>query len=163
MKLKFPTIKRIIEEEEPVMVALVETKLNEDDTIEIPGYAISRADRTEDGGGALFAIKKTFSNISVCTKEYKKHGAEIVWVKIDNSQTKLKIGVVYMPQECRTRKTILEAIYKDIEEEIQDAAENGFKLLLVRDLNCKVGAVIKGNKEKVTKGGRILLKMTMKQ
>ena len=51
IKLKTTTIRRILDEEEPVMAALVETKLRKEDAYEIPGYDIARVDRDEEGGG----------------------------------------------------------------------------------------------------------------
>ncbi len=156
VKSKITTIKRIIEEEQPVMVALIETKLKEGELLELQGYKMARVDRDEEGGGVLIAFKRTLDNIWICTKEYKKHGCEMVWVKIENTKIKVKIGVVYMPQESRTKLDILKEIYQEIEMEIKEAAENGFSLLLLGDLNCKIGSVIKGNTEEITKGGRLL-------
>ena len=119
--------------------------------------------------GNLVADSNFLAAVETSSSEHRKEINELKestkFLSDEYEKMKLQIadiGAVHMPQECRTRKVVLEAIYKDIEEEIQDAAENGFKLLLVGDLNCKVGAVIKGNKEEVTTGGRILLKMTMK-
>ena len=90
---------------------------------------------------------------------YKQNGCEMVWIKIDNGKINIKVGVIYMPQESRTKLDILKDIYAEIEKEIKDAAENGFSLLILGDLNCKVGDVIKGNTKELTKGGRLLLKM----
>ncbi len=156
LKSKLTTTTRIIEEEEPVMVVLVETKLMEGETIKLPGYEIARVDRDEEGGGVLVALKTTLTNIWICTREYKRHGCEMIWIKMNNNKIKMKIGVVYMPQESRTKLDTLKEIYREIETEIQEAAENGFSLLLLGDLNCKIGSVIRGNKDEITKGGRLL-------
>ena len=53
LKTKETMMKRIVLEEKPVLYACVETKLNKDDAVEIPGYEISRVNRDEDGGGVL--------------------------------------------------------------------------------------------------------------
>ena len=157
IKTKMTTIKRIIEEERPVMIALVETKLMKDDNLEIPGYKVERADRDEEGGGVLVAIRKSLQNIWVITKEYKKHDCEMLWLKMNNNKSKVKIGVVYMPQESRTKVEILREIYSVIEEEVREAAAEQYGLLLVGDLNCKVGDErIQGNLKKITTGGRLL-------
>ena len=159
LKSKITTTKRIIEEEKPVMVALIETNLNEGEKIELPGYKIARLDREEEGGGVIIAFKETLSNIWICTREYKKHGCEMVWVKLNNTKVKIKIGVIYMPQESRTKLDILKEIYTDIEIEVQEAVESGHSLLILGDLNCKIGEIIKGNTKEITKGGRLLNKM----
>ena len=50
-------------------------------------------------------------------------------------------------------------MYNNIDKQVKIAIEENQKLLLLGDFNCKVGTVIKGNAGKITKGGRILLKM----
>ena len=62
-----------------------------------------------------------------------------------------------MPQESRTKVEILREIYSVIEEEVREAAAEQYGLLLVGDLNCKVGDErIQGNLKKITTGGRLL-------
>ena len=162
-KSKEIMIKRIIGEEEPVLVALVETKLNKNDKVEIPGYEEPlRVDRDEDGGGVLLTYKKCLTNIVIGTTEIRLHNAEMLWAKMDNGKVKVKIGVIYMPQESRTTLLKLQEIYEKMEEEIIEAQQKGNKILILGDLNCKVGAAIEGNNEEVSKGGRLLLKMLKK-
>ena len=162
-KSKEIMIKRIIGEEEPVLVALVETKLNKNDKVEIPGYEEPlRVDRDEDGGGVLLTYKKCLTNIVIGTTEIRLHNAEMLWAKMDNGKVKFKIGVIYMPQESRTTLLKLQEIYEKMEEEIIEAQQKGNKILILGDLNCKVGAAIEGNNEEVSKGGRLLLKMLKK-
>ena len=52
-KSKAASLRRIISEENPVIVAITETKLSEEEDLSIPNYIIARVDRTEDGGGVL--------------------------------------------------------------------------------------------------------------
>ena len=164
LKTKMTTTKRIIEEEKPVMFALVETKLRKNDVIEteFPDYKMERVDRDEDGGGVLIAIRKTLKQTWITTKECKQHNCDMLWVKMDNNKIRMKIGIVYMPQESRTKVDTLKEIYSVIEAEIFEAAEGNYHLLLLGDLNCKIGKStieIKGNTDQVTKGGRLLLQM----
>ena len=58
LRTKEAMMKRIVLEENPVIFACVETKLNKEDKVEIPGYLISRVDRVEDGGGVMLAYRK---------------------------------------------------------------------------------------------------------
>ena len=160
MKSKESTINDIIEAENPVIVGLVETKLNESDIIDWKDYVIKRVDRDEEGGGVLIAYKKSLTNIMITIKEYKNHDCEMLWMKLDNGENKIRIGVIYMPQESRTLLKELKVVYQVIEEQINLAKEKGEKILLMGDFNCKIGTVIQGNKEDVTKGGRLLLKLT---
>ena len=66
-----------------------------------------------------------------------------------------------MPQESRTKLDVLKEIYQEIETEVKEAEEKGFSLLLLGDFNCKVGDdSIAGNTTEISKGGRLLTKMT---
>ena len=85
------TVQRIIDEENPVIVALVETKLRDGETIDLPGFKILRTDRDEEGGGVMLAVKNTLSHIIVWTNEYKQNGCEMVWIKIDNGKVKINL------------------------------------------------------------------------
>ena len=74
IKSKLTTIQRIIEEQQPVMIALVETKLEKNENIEFAGYDTTPVNRDEGGSGVLIVIKKSLANIVVSMCEYKQHG-----------------------------------------------------------------------------------------
>ena len=155
-------MKRIVLEENPVIFACVETKLNKEDKVEIPGFEISRVDRVEDGGGVMLVYRKCLKKIMVETKEIRLHNAEMLWKKLNNGKVKIVIGVIYMPQESRTKIDKLKEIYQVIEEQIADTRSRGESILILGDLNCKVGKEIAGNTHEVTCGGKMLLKLTKK-
>ncbi len=161
-KSKKAIIERIIEEENPSIIALIETNLVEGEQLLIPGYEVIRVDREEKGGGVLLAYKNMLEHIVVCTREYRKYDCEMLWATLNNSKFKMKIGVVYMPQESRTKLNILKEIYEEIEKEIIEAKEKGYSILLLGDFNCKVGEKIPENNKEITKGGRVMLKMLEK-
>ena len=161
-KTKEAMLKRIVAEEEPVIMAVVETKLNDDDVVEIPGYLVKRVNRDEDGGGVLMMYRKCLKKILVVTAEIKIHNAEMLWSKLDNCGVKTKIGVIYMPQESRTTVPQLKEVYQEIEKEVADAQQSGESIIIMGDMNCKVGDAIKGNIEVVTTGGRLLTKLLKK-
>ena len=159
-KSKQDAIKRIMQEHSPVMLALVETKLRDGEPFEIEGYNIIRVDRRGEGGGVLIGYKNKLNNmVTVVRKE--REDCEIVWVKLDNKKVRARIGVVYMPQE-NVPLRIIKRIYDTIMEEIEEAIQQGEKLILLGDLNCKIGEEIEGNKPEVSKGGKVLLQMVKK-
>lgn len=160
VKSKIVSIKEIIEEEKPTIIGLVETKLNKEDIVEIKGYKTMRVDRETEGGGVLLAYKECLDNKIVITRE-EREMCEMLWVKIANGRCKIRVGIVYMPQETISKKD-MKRIYDIMEEEIKAATENNEKVLLMGDLNCKVGEHIKGNTQVVTKGGKLLLKLINK-
>ena len=57
-KSKIESLKRIISEEKPAVIALVETKLAENDSIEIEGYESEPMNRDEHGGGIKILARK---------------------------------------------------------------------------------------------------------
>ena len=96
-KSKETIIKRIISEENPVLVALVETKLEETEVVKLDGYEVVRTDRKGGGGGVLIAYKSCLKHVAVCTMEYRKHDCEMIWHRIDNGKFKMRVGIIYMP------------------------------------------------------------------
>ena len=161
IKSKINSINDILTSEKPAVVGLCETKLNEGDMSEIEGYIVKRSDRKEEGGGVLLAYREDLKNIMKVVRE-ENEKFEMLWIKLDNNKVKMRIGIVYMPQEDSVTVKELSAIYKKVQEEIEMAVEQNERILLMGDFNCKVGVNIPGNHEKITKGGRILLKMVNK-
>ena len=78
---------------------------------------------------------------------------------MNNERVKIRIGVVYMPQEKKTGDSDLTSIYKVIKGQINQARQREENLIITGDFNCKVGNKIPDNKEVVSKGGKKLLKM----
>ena len=131
--------------------------------IEIEGYTSKRVDRTKgkDGGGVMMMYKKELDNVVKVVRE-ESDGVEMIWLKMDNQVVKIRMGIVYMPQEDAKTVDQLKNIYKKIEEEVVSAVKHNETLILMGDFNCKVGNAISGNTDTITKGGRLLLKMLNK-
>ena len=162
-KTKTASIQEIVETVRPSLLGLSETKLKKGDGFELLGYVVKRADRggDRDGGGVLFAYKEELEHIMEVVKE-EKELAEMLWLKLDNNVTRARFGIVYMPQEKSKSVDELKEIYKLIEEQIETAIKMNERLVMMGDFNCKIGEIIPGNTNEVTKGGRILLKMINK-
>ena len=155
------SLERIIEEEEPAIIGITETKLDEEETFDIQGYTVRRVDRKSGAGGVMIAYKECLKNVTVVLRE-EKGVEEMLWIKVDNGRVKLRIGIVYMPQENDTKVDEIKKIYKKVEEEVDKAKINKEKVILMGDMNCKVGQIITGNTSEVTKGGKVLLSMCNK-
>ena len=57
---------------------------------------------------------------NICTiVEKEAEVGETLWVVIDNSKIKIRLGTVYAPQESRTKKKEYKKLYKRLEEQIQ--------------------------------------------
>ena len=56
-----------------------------------------------------------------------------------------------MPQENSITKDEMKEIYKTIKQEIQEGKVKAQKLLIMGDMNCKIGCAIKENNSEMTK------------
>ena len=104
LKSKFESLLDKIEEVEPTIVCVTETHLLETEKIEIEGYKVYRNDRDNYGGGILVGVKDPLKNI--CTVVKKSSKKEALWIVLDNTKVKLRIGIIYAPQESRTSKDV---------------------------------------------------------
>ena len=158
MKSKMESLCEKIEEIQPTIICITETHLLKEENVEIDDYVSLRNDRNSSGGGVLIAVRKELKNI--CTiVEKKKEIEESLWVTVDNTRVKLRIGLIYSPQESRTTVDMQKEMYKSIEEQISIGKERNQNILLLGDFNCKIGDAINGNTKEVTKGGKLLLDM----
>ena len=155
------SLNRIVEETDPSVIALVETKLAENEDINIQGYQTWKMNRDEHGGGIMFLAKEELQNITIVV-EKKNDVGEVMWVTIANGRTNIRFGIVYAPQENKTSIVKLKEMYKGISKQINEAKDKNQNVLLVGDFNCKIGKDIKDNTDEVSKGGKLLLKMTKK-
>ena len=162
MKSKIDSLEEILTELEPTIICIVETHTIKEESIEISGYETFRCDNTSNAGGILVGVIKKVANVTVKIKERNDIG-QALWLLLDNTKIKLRIGVIYAPQENVTYAKDLKTIYKEIEEQADEARKNHEMLLIVGDFNCKVGKIVPGNDDKVTKGGRMLIKTTLKK
>ena len=73
IKSKKHSLERIIEEENPTMIGITETKLDKDDLFDLDrlGYIVKRVDRTSDGGGVLIAYKEGLKKVIIPVREEK--------------------------------------------------------------------------------------------
>jgi len=139
----------------PTMMCLVETHLKgEKIEDEFPDYEIVRNDRTkaEEGEGILIAVRKEVAK-NMIEIERTEEEEETLWVKVDNNQVKLRIGVIYAPQESRTNIETLRRMYNGIQAQAKIAKKQGEEIFVVGDFNAKIY-------EQLTKGGKLLKEMT---
>ena len=79
------------------------------------------------------------------------------------NKKKIRIDVIYAPQENVTPNNELKLMYEDIREQIKIGKEEKQQILIIGDFNAKIGEAVEGNKTQVTKGGRQLLKLANKE
>ena len=159
IKKKRQSFDEIINEQKPTVIAVTETHVDDEYGLEFEGYKMFDNNRNLEGGGVVIAVRKEIKSITVEVKKTKE-SFESLWVLINNTRIKVRIGVVYFPQE---QDQNLKKIYSEIKPQIQEARNNDEGLIIVGDFNCKVGKSIDGNKEVVSKGGKKMLEVMEKE
>ena len=150
----------MIDDYQPALVCIVETHMQKEEEIQMPGYSlVYRNDRSANSGGILI---DNIKNISLELTQENKVGQSL-WILLTNTNKNIRIGVIYAPQENVTPNNGLKLMYKDIREEIKTGKEEKQQILILRDVNAKIEAAIEGNKTQVPKGRRQLLKLANKE
>ena len=83
-----------------------------------------------------------------------KEIGQSLWILLDNNRSKIRIKVIYAPQENVTPNSELEIMYNNISKQISIGQEQRQQVLILGDFNAKVGTYTEGNKPTVTKGVR---------
>ena len=152
-----------ISDYQPTLICLVETHLQKDEEIRIPGYSqIFRNVRSGNSGGIMLAVKENIKTVTLEATQEKEIGKSLR-ILLDNNRSKIRIEVIYAPQENVTSNNELKVMYNNISKQVSITKEERQQVLILGDFNAKVGTCIEGNKPTVTKGGRQLMKMTKKK
>lgn len=137
LKSKKNSLDNMLEEQKPTIIALVETHLHPEEDMNLEGYTIIRNDRSEKGGGILIAYKENIKNI-VTELEMSIEHYEGTWIEINNGVGKIRIGLVYFPQENESKARITKA-YTALSEHISQNKERCDEILVIGDFNAKIG------------------------
>ena len=162
IKSKIDSLIRIANETQPQVMCVTETLLGEKETIEIPEYKIFYNSKKAGQAGIIIAIKENLKHVTVETDRVNEEHQSL-WIKIDNGKNKINVGCVYAPQESKTKLKEYTQMYNSIEARIKKIKVDRERLLLTGDFNGKIGEAIEGNKEEVTKSGKLLLKLALEQ
>ena len=75
-----------------------------------------------------------------------------------NNKTKIRIGLVYNPQENKITKGELVKYMGELNQK-KNVRKMEQHIIVMGDMNCKIGDLIDGNKEEISKGGKIMITM----
>ena len=106
----------------------------------------------------MIAVKDTLKTITMQVKQKTEVG-QTLWILLNNQKKKIKVGVIYAPQERVTPNKELKKLHTSITEEIIKAKEEDQQSIITGYFNSKIGDSINGNMSAVTKRGRLLKKM----
>ena len=153
----------MIDDYQPALVCIVETHMQKEEEIQIPGYSlVYRNDRSAYSGGILIGVRDNIKNISLELTQENKVGQSL-WILLTNTKKKIRIGVIYAPHEYVTPNNELKLMYEDGKEQIKKGKEEKQQILIIGDFNAKIGEAIEGNKTQVTKRRRQLLKLANRE
>ena len=148
LKSKLDSLQEMIDDYQPALVCIVETHMQKEEEIQIPGYSlVYRNDRSANSGGILIGVRDNIKNISLELTQENKVGQSL-WILLTNTKKKIRIGVIYAPQENVTPNNELKLMYEDIREQIKIGKEEKQQILILGDFNAKIGGAIEGNKTK---------------
>ena len=106
----------------------------------------------------MLAVKENIRAITLEAAEEKETGQSF-WILLDDNRNKIRIGVIYAPQEIVISNNKLKIMHINISKQISTGQEERQQVIILRDLNAKVDTYIEGNKSTLTKGGRQLMKV----
>ena len=91
---------------QPSIIAITETKITEDISINIPNYEIIRKDRDGNGGGVLLAINKSLQYTPIKITQYtnQQPKIEIIGVRIKSEDDWITVSVCYNPDQNCTQE-----------------------------------------------------------
>ena len=142
------------------VVCMTETHLDKSEEITLKGYKIYYNNNKQGQGGILIAVKDNLENITIVTEKILDK-YQTLWIKINNNRNIINIGTIYAPQESRNNIRVFNEMYKSINNSIIKCNVDKEKLYIVGDFNAKIGKLIKGNREEITKSGTLLLQETI--
>ena len=133
LRLQYPEFCELLNQYD--IVCLQETKTDDLDTIEFPGYVISMKNRKKYGkksGGIVLAYKESLSD---SIEILKSDSDFVLWFKVSSKSTDIIFGIVYIPPEGSPY--LLPDTFDQVENEIRAFSENFDHVCLIGDFNSR--------------------------
>ena len=93
----------MIDDYQPALVCIVETYMQKEEEIQIPGYSLVYCnDRSANSWGILIRVKDNIKNISLELTQGNNVGQSL-WILLTNTKKKTRIGVISAPKENVTQ------------------------------------------------------------
>ena len=89
LKSKVDPVQELVADCQPNLLSLVETHMQEEEEMRIPGYeTIYWNDKTSNGGGIIIAVKDTVKTITMQVKEETE--VQQTWILLNNQKKENK-------------------------------------------------------------------------
>jgi hypothetical protein len=136
-KLKQESIRKIVDNLQPKIIVLCETKLASGKQIKkvLPEYGISTRETKAGQGGIAIAVKlQTFNDVLDVTNTDHKN---ILTTRIKMAATSIRVIAGYAPQETEVGEQ-REHFFNELEVEITKCRMDGELPIIIGDLNSKI-------------------------
>ena len=84
----------------------------------------------------MLAVKENIRTVTLEVAQEKEIGQSL-WILLDNNRSKIKLGVIYVPQVNVTSNNELKIIYNNISKQISIDQEERQQVLILGDFNAK--------------------------
>ena len=161
LNAKKETFFNMINQFNPSVITIQETKMRKVGQIRIPGYQNFEKIRTgKTGGGLLTSVIEDLNPVLISTA---KDDIEIITVEADLGTEKVRIINGYGPQEDDDPQLVL-GFWQEFEAQILQAKDDNCHILIQMDANAKVGSqIIKGDPHNMSHNGKLLFDIIERQ
>ena len=160
---KKDSLNAAIDEFNPSVVTLQETKSRKFGNLKLKGYQIFEKLRNGgNGGGILTAADENMNPVLISTG--KEDDSELLTIQVEVGSHNIRIINGYGPQEDECSKDDIYKFWQEIEGETLNAKDNNCLVIVQMDANAKIGKEnLKDDPNTETPNGRILLDMCERQ
>ena len=89
----------------------------------------------------MLAVNENIWAVTLEVAQEKEIGQSL-WILLDNNRSKIRIGVIYAPQENVTSNNELKIMYNNISKQISIAQQEKQQVLILGDFNAKEGTYL---------------------
>ena len=155
---KKESVNEIVEIEKPDIMTLNDTNLKGKLKVKVPNYFSYDKNREKYKGGVSTIIANHLKHNTMKVTEGKEEDEYIV-TRFDNTMPPINIFNVYGQQESRTSDAEIEKSWLRLMKDVKDVEDRYEAVLIIGDMNRKVGSDeygVKGNNTKTTFGGNLI-------
>ena len=160
LKNKMLSLKFIMDQINPHVIIIQETKLRRKGQINLQGYRCYLTIRGDSGGGILVACQTALDPVLIFEGDNE---CEVCVVQIALRNKNIRIVAGYGPQECAP-VVVRESYRHTIEEQVMRANMAGCSVVVAEDSNAKLGPEwIPNDPHPISENGKLLANMIIRQ
>ena len=158
---KKESLNEIAKDEEPDIFTLNDTALKGKFKVNVPNYFSFVKNRDKHKGGVATVIANHLKQNAMKVTEGKEEDEYII-TRLDHTIPAINIVNIYGQQEAKTSNDDIEKSWLRLKEDIDEIKERDEALIMIGDMNRKIGNDkygVKNNKSKISHGGHFIRNM----